>query len=478
MKTITTKLILTLLVLVAFTTSAVANVAGTATASSGDATLAIDGNDGSRWESEHGVDPQWLLLSLDEVQTLGGIKIHWEAANAKSYTVSTSTDNATWTEVYTTTTGESADRWDDITFSSVEAQYIKITGTERNLTYGYSIWEVELVEAVLPAQDATLSDIQVDGVTIDNFTPSTTDYTVSVAPGTTTVPTVTSTLTQSAAQQVVTAATEIPGTTTITVTSSDASTTKTYTLQFIEQLTPVNLPISFEDENTDYDLVDFEGASTVMGTDPTDANNSVAITTKTTGSPMWAGTTMGLNGFADVVPLSTTNSTMTARVYSPKAGIAVRLKGEDANDVTLTVETDAFTTVANAWETLVFDFNNVGEGTNPFNPNTNFNKFSIFFDYGNDGDNSVYYWDDVAFGSAPSAITNPTDNAALSIYPNPTTGIISVDAVDGTSVAVYSVAGQVLLQSTLYQGQISLTNLQNGVYFVKVGDQMNRVIKK
>ena len=29
-----------------------------ATASSGNATAAIDGNTGSRWESEHGVDPQ------------------------------------------------------------------------------------------------------------------------------------------------------------------------------------------------------------------------------------------------------------------------------------------------------------------------------------------------------------------------------------------------------------------------------------
>ena len=43
---------------------------------------------------------------------------------------------------------------------------------------------------------------------------------------------------------------------------------------------------------------------------------------------------------------------MTLRVYSPDVGIPVRLKVEDRSNNTISVETEATTTVAGAWETL------------------------------------------------------------------------------------------------------------------------------
>ena len=49
---------------------------------------------------------------------------------------------------------------------------------------------------------------------------------------------------------------------------------------------------------------------------------------------------------------------VTVRVWAPAAGIPIRLKVEDAADPTKSVETEATTTVANAWETLTFDFAN------------------------------------------------------------------------------------------------------------------------
>ncbi len=48
---------------------------------------------------------------------------------------------------------------------------------------------------------------------------------------------------------------------------------------------------------------------------------------------------------------------MTVRVWSPDAGIQVRLKVEDAADNTKSVETEATTTVANDWD-MTFDFAN------------------------------------------------------------------------------------------------------------------------
>ncbi len=165
-------------------------------------------------------------------------------------------------------------------------------------------------------------------------------------------------------------------------------------------LSQVDLPLDFESTTVAYVFTDFGGNSTVLGTDPEDAGNRVAVTTKGEGAETWAGTTIGTElGFASRVPLSTAASTMSIRVYSPAAGIPIRLKGEDHNDNTLTVETEATTTVANGWETLTFDFTNVAAGTNPYNPDIHFDKFSIFFDFGNTGNGAVYYWDDVKFNN-------------------------------------------------------------------------------
>ena len=73
---------------------------------------------------------------------------------------------------------------------------------------------------------------------------------------------------------------------------------------------------------------------------------------------------------------------MTVRVWSPAAGVTVRLKLEESGDNTHTVETDAVTTVAEAWETLTFDFSNPatndGNPTNPLNVEYVFDKLSIF----------------------------------------------------------------------------------------------------
>lgn len=80
--------------------------------------------------------------------------------------------------------------------------------------------------------DVTLSDLTVDGTTIDGFAATATTYTVDLAVGASTVPTVDVTTTDPAATYVVTDADAIPGATTVLVTSQDASTTSTITVNF------------------------------------------------------------------------------------------------------------------------------------------------------------------------------------------------------------------------------------------------------
>ncbi len=79
---------------------------------------------------------------------------------------------------------------------------------------------------------ATLSDLKVDGTTVANFAPTTFTYNVELPYGTTNVPVVTATTTDAKATAVITAATALPGTTTIDVTAENGTTKYSYSVNF------------------------------------------------------------------------------------------------------------------------------------------------------------------------------------------------------------------------------------------------------
>ncbi len=172
--------------------------------------------------------------------------------------------------------------------------------------------------------------------------------------------------------------------------------------------TQLSLPVTFDNSNLTYTLLDFGGASSSIVVDPANASNKVARTNKTNGAQTWAGTTIG-SGFATAIPFAANATRMSVRVYSPAAGITVRLKVEDKSNNTISVETDKVTTVANAWETLVFDFANHVSGTSALNLSRTYDMASIFFDFGTAGSNKVFYWDDVKFEAAAATLSLPLD---------------------------------------------------------------------
>ena len=114
----------------------------TATATSGNPLLAMDDNIGTRWESEHGVDPQTLTIDFGQSRTFNTIQIVWEGAYAKDFTVSVSLDNAVWNQIlkvedqYIPTQLTQTHLIDATT-----ARYVQFQGTERALDYGYSFFE-------------------------------------------------------------------------------------------------------------------------------------------------------------------------------------------------------------------------------------------------------------------------------------------------------------------------------------------------
>ena len=155
----------------------------------------------------------------------------------------------------------------------------------------------------------------------------------------------------------------------------------------------------------DYALSDFDGTASSLVVDPTDPTNTVVQTTKNAGQ-VWAGTVVGNNGFSAAMPLTATDTLISVRVWSPDANIPVRFKIEDAADPTINVETETNTTVAGAWETLVFNVkNHLGSA---FDPANTYDKAVMFFDFGTNGTGKVYYWDDMMI-AAPVVIPDSVD---------------------------------------------------------------------
>ncbi|MCF6404864.1 discoidin domain-containing protein [Chitinophaga filiformis] len=111
-----------------------------------DATLvgayAVDGNTSTRWASASYVDPQWITVDLGSNYTISQVKISWEAAYAKDYLLQVSTDNTNWTTVKTIQGNTSLSN--DHSGLSVTGRYVRMYGTARGTTYGYSIYELEV----------------------------------------------------------------------------------------------------------------------------------------------------------------------------------------------------------------------------------------------------------------------------------------------------------------------------------------------
>lgn len=117
----------------------------TATAATENAGLAIDDNEGTRWEAPqafftNGEDVTWTL-DLGSVQTFNTIQIKWEGAYSKSFILSVSEDGTDYTDVVVKTDEMLGDLLQTYSFDEVKAQYVKFTNLERATQWGVSFFE-------------------------------------------------------------------------------------------------------------------------------------------------------------------------------------------------------------------------------------------------------------------------------------------------------------------------------------------------
>jgi chitosanase len=105
------------------------------------AAKAVDGRTDTRWASAEGAGTQWLRIDLGATVRLDRIRLVWEKAYAKAYRVQTSSDGASWTDVYATHSGNGGT--DDLKRLTGSGRYLRVLTTVRGTPYGYSLWEVQ-----------------------------------------------------------------------------------------------------------------------------------------------------------------------------------------------------------------------------------------------------------------------------------------------------------------------------------------------
>ena len=105
----------------------------------------VDGNSNTRWSSTY-ADPAWISINLGAPKTIDGVRLNWEVAYGRAYRIEVSNDGSNFTSVYSTTAGDGG--YDDISFAPTTAQYVRMYGTQRATSYGYSLWEFEVYAPV------------------------------------------------------------------------------------------------------------------------------------------------------------------------------------------------------------------------------------------------------------------------------------------------------------------------------------------
>ncbi|MUG88779.1 hypothetical protein GNP92_20745 [Paenibacillus timonensis] len=101
----------------------------------------------SSWNSTDS-DHEWIYVDLQNQYSINQVRLKWGHAYGKSYRIQVSNDAVDWTDVYSTTTGNGGT--DDIAFSPVTAQYVRMLGVQQGAGNGYSLNEFNVYEAVPP----------------------------------------------------------------------------------------------------------------------------------------------------------------------------------------------------------------------------------------------------------------------------------------------------------------------------------------
>jgi hypothetical protein len=79
------------------------------------------------------------MVDLGAATEIDRAILKWHTDYGKAFKIQVSTDATTWTDVYSTTIGATYSVT-DVTFSKTTARYVRMYGTQRGTTNGYSLF--------------------------------------------------------------------------------------------------------------------------------------------------------------------------------------------------------------------------------------------------------------------------------------------------------------------------------------------------
>jgi len=209
---------------------------------------------------------------------------------------------------------------------------------------------------------------------------------------------------------------------TVTVVALSGGAATTEYSELVTIVNPLLMPIDFEDPTLNYSFVDFGNAqSTVIpNPDPSGVNTSSTVgqSVKFNGSEVWAGSFLTID---EPVDFSSLNN-IAVDVWTSEIGEVVKLKLENSANPDINTEVDMTTTVNQGWETLIYDFS-------ASDLSQEYDRVVIFFDFGNSGDDTSYYFDNIRL-SLP-AVSNFT---TVEDFQGDTPGNFSFGGVEGVQL--------------------------------------------
>jgi hypothetical protein len=339
--------------------------------------------------------------------------------------------------------------------------------------------------------DASLSALEVDGVSVDGFNSSTTTYSYSITSGTTTIPQITTaTATQTTASTDITQASAVPGSATVVVTAPDGTTTETYTVNFsfvgpgVSATTPParsdanhvsiysnaytnEATSNFTVYDTSHQVEDFNilGSGDIcLASTPNAPGNAFAFEYIGSGIDLSNQDRLHVDLYLDA-------SAPTGAVFQAKI-----LQGPSsawAGDTTLTVDLGLIT--PGTWYEADIPFSN---GTNPSLTVDNVELIQIFAAGPVDG--YTIYMDNLYFHNNTLSI-NQVDIADFKVFPNPSNNDWNISGNSEISkVSVFDILGKEVMTLTPNRNQVRInaSNLRTGIYFAKIeGLKGNKTVK-
>jgi len=175
-------------------------------------------------------------------------------------------------------------------------------------------------------------------------------------------------------------------------------------------VTPPAGTLATFDESTPPVATAFGGAASTISAGPTGGSGN-ALKISRPGGEVWAGAWLAINP----IPSNAGTQIVSARVYSPTAGIPMVAKAEYADNVG-SGDTQANETVVVGWQTLTWTFRNL-------NSAQTYNRFALIPQLGTAGTGQDYYFDNITVAAAP--VTPPVSGGLQTFSSGFTSAILS-----------------------------------------------------